>query len=49
MKLDGRTALITGADSGIGRTTTWLFAGEGARVVVCLEEDRTIFGKPHHC
>jgi len=34
MKLEGRTALITGAGSGIGRAISLLFASEGARVMV---------------
>ena len=33
-RLAERTALITGAGSGIGRETALLFAGEGANVVV---------------
>lgn len=35
MKLSDRTALITGAASGIGRETSLLFAAEGANVVLC--------------
>lgn len=33
-RLDGKTAFITGAGSGIGRATARLFAAEGARIVV---------------
>ncbi|MFI5436475.1 SDR family NAD(P)-dependent oxidoreductase [Rhodococcus baikonurensis] len=32
-QLAGRTAIVTGASSGIGRTTAALFAGRGARVL----------------
>lgn len=34
MKLQNKTAIITGASRGIGRATAMLFAQEGARVVV---------------
>jgi len=39
--LEGRTALITGAGSGIGREAALLFADEGACVVVCEKEETT--------
>ncbi len=34
-RLEGRTAVITGAASGIGRAASLLFAREGARMVCC--------------
>ena len=34
-RLGGKVALISGAGMGMGREAAVLFAGEGARVVVC--------------
>jgi NAD(P)-dependent dehydrogenase (short-subunit alcohol dehydrogenase family) len=35
MRLQGKTAIMTGAGSGIGEATARLFAAEGARVANC--------------
>lgn len=39
MKLDGRSVVITGGGSGVGRAAALLFASEGARVVVADVKD----------
>jgi NAD(P)-dependent dehydrogenase (short-subunit alcohol dehydrogenase family) len=39
--LEGRSALITGAGSGIGREAAKLFAAEGAHVVVCERDEKS--------
>ncbi|RKK03725.1 SDR family oxidoreductase [Pseudoroseomonas wenyumeiae] len=40
MKLQGRIAIITGADSGIGQATAELFAREGADICIGYHTDR---------
>jgi glucose 1-dehydrogenase len=40
MRLEGKIALVTGADSGIGRATALTFAREGADVAVHYNTDR---------
>src|SRR5260221_11245135 len=39
MRLGGRSAIVTGASSGIGAATARLFAGEGARVLVVARSE----------
>ncbi len=34
MKLDGKTAIVTGGGTGIGRAITRKFVGEGAKVLI---------------
>ena len=40
MKLENKTVLITGADSGIGKAVALLFAGEGADVAIIYHSSK---------
>src|SRR5246127_4335167 len=43
MKLETRTALITGGNSGIGLATAQLFVAEGARVAITGRNQMTLY------
>jgi 2-keto-3-deoxy-L-fuconate dehydrogenase len=47
-RLDGKTALVTAAGQGIGRSSAELFASEGARVVA-TDLDVNLFADLHGC
>ena len=45
--LEGKVAIVTGGNAGIGKATARLFAAEGARTIVCarrVEEGETDLG-----
>jgi 3-oxoacyl-[acyl-carrier protein] reductase len=44
MRFSGRTVLVTGSSSGIGRATALLFAREGANVVINGRDEKKIAG-----
>lgn len=39
MRLHGKTAIITGAGRGLGRSVAWAFSREGARVAICARAE----------
>ena len=41
-KLAGKTAIVTGASSGIGRATAYKLAEEGANVVVTVRREERL-------
>ena len=42
MKLSGKVALVTGGNSGIGFSTASLFSQEGASVIICGRDEKTL-------
>ena len=42
MKLEGKTAVVTGGGSGIGLAVAKAFAGEGCRVVICGRDEEKL-------
>lgn len=42
-RLEGKTAMITGCNRGIGKAIAWRFASEGANLICAIRKDNPVF------